>query len=277
MFSSAEALRFLAVTLAAKVAALEDSLRSLPSLMVALSGGVDSAVLAVLAGRHVRGRVVAVTTVSAAVPPEEVATAERVARRAGIDHLAVRTHELSDPAYRANDAQRCFHCRHTMYGSLWKAARDHGIEHIADGLQADDVIADRAGVRAATDHAILHPLRSAGLGKRELRRLARGMGLDVHDKPAQPCLASRVVRGVEVTEERLERILAAERAVAELGYRVLRVRSDEAHARIEVGPAELERALRDRERLVEVVMRAGFRGATVDPAGYRGALLGEER
>jgi uncharacterized protein len=259
------------VTLAAKVAMLEAELGRLPSLMVALSGGVDSAVLAVLAGRSVRGRIVAATTVSAAVPPEEIETARAVAESAGIPHLAVRTDELSDPAYRANDASRCFHCRQSMYGALREAARGEGIVHIADGLQADDLVADRAGVRAAQEHGILHPLRSAALGKAEIRRLAWGMALEVHDKPAQPCLASRVQRGVEVTEERLARVLRAERAVAGLGYRVLRVRCEAAHARIEIGRADLERALRDEQRLVSAALTAGFRTAAVDPAGYRGA------
>jgi len=270
-FSERSRVSFCAVTLAAKIAVLEQDLAGLPSLMVALSGGVDSAVLAVLAGRAVGGRVVAATTTSAAVPPEEIETARSVAQRAGIPHRVVRTDELSDPAYRANDAFRCFHCRQSMYGALWEAARAEGITHIGDGLQADDLVADRAGVKAASEHGILHPLRSAGLGKAEIRRLALGMGLSVHDKPAQPCLASRVARGVEVTEERLERVLRAERAVADLGYRVLRVRCDDADARIEIGAAELGRALRDEGRLVSAVVASGFRSATVDPAGYRGA------
>jgi len=258
------------VTLAAKVADLELQLGRLPSLMVALSGGVDSAVLAVLAGRAVQGPVVAATTVSAAVPPEELDMARAVAQRAGIRHLAVRTDELSDPAYRANDARRCFHCRQSMYGALWQAASTHGIEQLADGLQADDVVTDRAGVVAADEHGILHPLRAVGLGKAEIRRLARGLGLSVHDKPAQPCLASRVMRGIEVTEDRLARILRAERALAAMGYRELRVRCEDEHARIEIGQAELERALGEMDHLVAMVVQSGFRTAAVDPAGYRG-------
>jgi len=258
------------VTLADKVARLEEQLAALPSLMVALSGGVDSAVLVALAARFVRGRVVAATTSSAAVPPEEVEAARLLAERAGVAHRVLATDELADPAYRANDGRRCFYCRQSMYGALWAAARAEGIEHVADGLQRDDIVADRAGVAAADEHGILHPLRVAGLGKADLRRIAYGLGLPLYDKPAQPCLASRVMRGLEVTEDRLARVHRAERAVASLGYRELRVRCEDRHARIEIGQAELARAMEDPQRIVAAVVGAGFETAEVDASGYLG-------
>ncbi|MHC4953838.1 MAG: ATP-dependent sacrificial sulfur transferase LarE [Planctomycetota bacterium] len=257
------------MTLARKVAALEDALGRLPSLLVALSGGVDSAVLVALAARSVPGPVAAATTFSAAVPPEEVETARDLARRCSVPHHVVATDELSDPAYRANDGRRCYFCRQSMYGALWATARAEGLAHLADGLQADDLVADRPGVAAADEHRVLHPLRAAGLNKSDLRRLAQGLGLPVHDKPAQPCLASRLPIGVGVTVERLSRVLSAERAVAALGYRELRVRCEEQHGRIEIGAAELARALAEQKRLIGAVVEAGFATASVDPLGYR--------
>lgn len=257
------------VVMADKVESLGQALGRLPKLLIALSGGVDSAVLVALAARALPGRVWTATTRSAAVPDEEIAVARAIAARCGVPHQVVATDELDDPAYVANDLRRCFYCRQSMYGALWTAARAKGIEALADGLHADDLIADRAGVVAAREHGVLHPLRAAGLGKAELRRLAWGLGLPVHDKPAQPCLASRIRTGVPVTVARLERVHRAERAVEALGYRELRVRCEDRHGRIEIAQADLDRAEGEQERIVAAVLAAGFASATLDPRGYR--------
>jgi len=254
---------------AERVADLQEGLAALPSVLVALSGGVDSAALLGVAGRALPGRVVAATTRSPAVPDEEVATAAAIARRLGVPHVVVDTAELDDPSYRANAGDRCYFCRREMYGRLAALAAAKGIAHVADGLQRDDRVDDRPGVRAAAERAVLHPLRDAGLGKAEVRRLALAYGLAVHDKPAQPCLASRLPTGVAVTVERLARVERAERALRGLGFTVLRVRCEDRHGRVEIGAPELARARALRGAIEAEVVRAGFATAALDPAPYR--------
>ena len=140
---------------------------------------------------------------------------------------------------------------------------------MADGLLADDAADDRPGMRAATELEIIHPLRDAGLEKAHVRRLAWGCGLEVHDKPAEPCLASRLPTGVTVTLDRLQRVHAAERALRAFGYREVRVRCERTHGRIEIGAHELTRAQEEATRLVGAVLDAGFETAALDPRGYR--------
>ncbi|MFQ5845876.1 MAG: ATP-dependent sacrificial sulfur transferase LarE, partial [Planctomycetota bacterium] len=257
------------VIFARRVVLLEDLLARRSSLVVALSGGVDSAALLGVAARVVPGRVVGATARSAAVPEEEIASAARAARRAGVPHRVVDTDELADAGYRANAGERCYFCRREMYGRLHALARAEGIGALADGLHADDDAGDRPGIRAAGERGVLHPLRDAGLGKAAVRRLARALGLPHHDRPAEPCLASRLPVGVEVTVARLRRVGRAERALKSLGFRVVRVRCSGRHGRIEVGGEELERARREEGRLVAAVLEAGFVSAALDPAGYR--------
>jgi len=262
------------VLFAERVARLERHLARLPGLVVALSGGVDSGALLGAAARAVRGPLVAVTARSPAVPDAEVALAARVARRLGVPHVVARTAELSDPAYRANAGDRCYFCRREMYGVFLGVAAARGIAAVADGLQADDDADGRAGVRAAGEAGILHPLRECGLGKADARRLARAWGLPVHDRPAEPCLASRLPVGVAVTVDRLRRVRRAEEAVRALGFREVRVRCEDRHARIEVGAAELARASGRSEELVAAALRAGFESAALDPQGYRSGGAG---
>jgi len=257
------------MVLAERYRFLDERLRGLGSVLVALSGGVDSAVLRAAAARALPGRVRAVTARSPAVPGEEVADAVALACAAGVPHEVVDTRELEDPAYRANRGDRCYFCRREMYGAFGPLAARAGLAAVADGLNADDDVGDRPGVRAARERGVLHPLRDAGLGKAAVRRLALGFGLPVHDKPAQPCLASRLPAGVAVTARRLARVHAAERAVRALGFRVVRVRCEERHARIEVGADELPRALGGEAELVAAALRAGFATAAVDGRGYR--------
>jgi len=256
------------VILASRVALLEARLSRLPSLLVALSGGVDSAVLLGTAAGALPGRVLAATTASPAVPPEEIAEAKALAARFRVPHHVVETHEMGDARYRANAGDRCYFCRREMYGALLALARQEGIAHVGDGLQADDSVLERPGVRAAAEAGILHPLREAGLGKSDIRRLARGFGLALFDKPAQPCLSSRLPVGVEVTVERLARVHRAEKALRALGFRELRVRCEDAGGRIEIGAAELERGRALRAEIEKAVVAAGFSSAWLDPGGY---------
>lgn len=256
---------------AARVGLLEARLARLPSLLVALSGGVDSAALLAVAARAARGRVAAATTASAAVPEEEVEEAARTAARLHVPHFVLATREIEDPRYAANAGDRCYFCRAEMYGQLRALAAREGLAHVADGLQADDALGDRPGVRAAGEARILHPLRDAGLGKAHVRRLAKGLGLPLFDKPAQPCLASRLPVGVAVTVERLERVHRAERAVRALGFREVRVRHEAARGRIEIGPSEMDRAEASRPEIEAAVVGAGFSAAWLDPRGYGAA------
>ncbi len=256
------------VIFAARVALLESRLAKLPSVLVALSGGVDSAVLLGAAARTLRGRVAAATTVSPAVPEEEVLEAAATAARFSVPHHVVPTREMEDPRYRANAGDRCYFCRREMYGELLALAAREGFACVADGQQADDAAAERPGVRAAGEAGILHPLRDAGLGKADVRRLARGFGLPLFDKPAQPCLSSRLPKGVEVTVERLERVHRAERAVRALGFREVRVRCDDVRGRVEIGAGELDGARARRAEIEAAVLAAGFLSARLDPSGY---------
>jgi uncharacterized protein len=253
-----------------KVRDLHDRLAGHDSLLVALSGGVDSAVLLGAAARALPDRVHAATARSPAVPDEEIEEARAVAERFGVPHHVVDTCELDDPRYRANTGDRCYFCRVEMYDGMAELADREGLVAVADGLQAEDVEDDRPGVRAARERGLIHPLRETGFTKPEIRRLALALGLgDLHDKPAQPCLASRLPVGVEVTPERLARVERAERALRDLGFRELRVRCEETHGRIEIAVEELAVA-REREReLVAATVAAGFESAALDPEGYR--------
>jgi uncharacterized protein len=264
---------------AEKVQALLEGLERHDSILVALSGGVDSAVLLGAAARARPGRVHAATTRSNAVPDEEIEAARRLAGRFGVPHHLIETRELDDPRYRANRGDRCYFCRVEMYDGMRDLAAREGIAAIADGVQAEDSADDRPGMRAARERGLIHPLRESGFSKPEIRRLALALGLgEVQDKPAQPCLASRLPVGVEVTRERLARVERAERALRDLGFRELRVRCEDAHGRIEIGVAELPRARQRERELVAATLAAGFETAALDPVGYRsggaGLLLG---
>jgi uncharacterized protein len=256
------------VILAGKAAALDERLGALPSLLVALSGGVDSTTLLAAAARALPGRVMAVTTASPAVPDEEIAVAAAMAARLGVPHAVVPTREMDDPRYVANAGDRCYFCRREMYAALGAAGARAGFAVLADGLLADDPVGERPGVRAAAEARVLHPLRDAGLGKAEVRRLARAFGLPLWDKPAQPCLASRLPTGVAVTVELLRRVHRAEEAVRALGFREVRVRAEPHRGRIEVGASELARARGRAAELLAAVVAAGFPDASLDPVAY---------
>jgi len=237
-------------------------------MLVALSGGVDSAVLLAAAAEVWPGRVWAATTASPAVPDEEVEAARAVADRLRVPHQIVATHEMEREDYRRNGGDRCYFCRVEMYQRLRATATAADLTWLADGLQAEDVVLDRPGVRAATEGGVIHPLREAGLSKAQIRRLARAYGLSVHAKPAQPCLSSRLPVGVAVTVDRLRRVERAERAVKALGFSIVRVRCERDHGRVEVGRDELARARTEETGIRAAVIDAGFETAALDPTGY---------
>ncbi|MEU8036531.1 ATP-dependent sacrificial sulfur transferase LarE [Streptosporangium sp. NPDC049078] len=271
----------------AKIATLLDRLAALPSLAVAFSGGVDSALVLAAAVRsvgsgRVADRVLAVTAVSDSLAAEELDAARRFALSLGVRHLLPGTAETANPGYRANGRDRCYFCKSEVLDVIGRVAADHGFAHVATGTNADDA-ADpfRPGIRAADERGVLAPLRDAGLTKAEVRWACKAWDLTVWDKPAAPCLASRVAYGVEVTPARLHRVETAERAVRRLlagaGLTVtdLRVRDLGDRARVELDADLLPRAS-GLPGLVPAVREAGFHGAQVDVAVFRSGVLNIE-
>lgn len=241
-------------------------------LLVALSGGVDSAVVLALAAETLTpGRVVAITGRSSSLPGHDEADAARVADHVGVEHLFVDTRELEDPRYRANAGDRCYHCRVELFGRLEAFARERGFAAAAYGAIADDLGDVRPGMRAAEEFGVLAPLLEAGFTKDDVRAVAADRGLPVREKPASACLSSRIPVGQEVTRAKLDQVDRAEAALRALGFVQLRVRHHGDVARVELDRDGLDRvADRDwHDRVVRAVAAAGFGGVEIDPAGYR--------
>jgi pyridinium-3,5-biscarboxylic acid mononucleotide sulfurtransferase len=239
---------------------------------VAFSGGVDSATLLALAVRALgAGRVLAIIGVSPSLAADERTGAHDVARFIGAPVVEVATHEGEVAAYRANGPDRCFHCKHELFTRIDDAVRaGHGLDAIAYGENADDVLRpDRPGARAATEHGVLRPLADAGMDKAAVRRVARVLELPCADKPAAPCLASRIPHHEIVTPEKLAQVEAAERALRGLGFRDCRVRHHGDVARVELLAADLAHAVEEREAVQSAVAAAGFRFVAVDLAGIQ--------
>jgi uncharacterized protein len=248
----------------------DDLARTAPAL-VALSGGVDSAVVASLTAEALGSRAWAVTLSGPAVAEAEVEYAREAARSIGIAHAVIRADPLTDERYRANDANRCAYCRETEAAALRSWGSSHGIRRYLDGVHSDDLGDDRPGIRAMDAAGFEHPLLVAGWGKREIREFARSRGLPNWDRPSNACLASRVRRGQAITADALVRIERAETLVRARGFRRVRVRVDADRARIEVDATDLPRLLEARtaDSVRADLRHLGFVDVTIDPVGYR--------
>ena len=256
--------------------ALERRIGELGSAVVAFSGGVDSSLVAALSVRALGPRALAVTAVSPALASGELDGARAVARAVGIRHEVIETDELDNADYRRNDRFRCFHCKSELYIQLARLAAGRGFAALLSGANADDAGDWRPGLRAAADHGVVHPLLEFGVGKEGVRALAHALSIPSADKPASPCLASRIPYGTPVARETLERIDRAERAVARLGYRVFRVRHHGAAGRLSLDGPELSLVRSDpgRRAAIEAAIRsAGYARAEIDALPFRSGAL----
>jgi pyridinium-3,5-biscarboxylic acid mononucleotide sulfurtransferase len=258
-----------------KLRALEARLEQLGSLMVAYSGGVDSAFLAATAHRVLGDRMVAVLADSLSLARRDMEQACAFADSIGMPLRVVATDELEREEYARNDANRCFHCKDELFLVLERLAVGMGVAHIAYGMNADDTRDFRPGQRAAEEHAVLAPLAEAGLTKLEVRALAKAAGYPVWDRPAAPCLSSRVEYGRTVTREVLEQVERGEASLRELGFREMRVRHHGELARVEIARDELPRALTMEmmDAITAALKQAGFKYVTLDCQGFRSGAM----
>jgi uncharacterized protein len=250
---------------------LDARLEALGSVVVAYSGGVDSAYLGITAARVLGERSICITADSPSYPDRHRDLAIGTARAFHLRHEMVRTSEIDNPDYRANPANRCYYCKHELYSHLTALARERGFAVVVDGSNADDRGDYRPGRQAAREFGVISPLDEVGLTKDEIRELAREAGMASWDEPASACLSSRIPYHSEVTVEKLRTIEAAERVLREIGFRIFRVRHHDSIARLELGRDEIARAFEpDTAARIDRELRAlGYAHVTVDVRGYR--------
>jgi len=260
---------------ASRLMALEQNLAGLGNLMVAYSGGVDSAFLAATAHRVLGARMLAVLADSPSLARRDLEQASAFAASIGMPLRVVNTDELERPEYQRNDADRCFHCKDELFAVMGRLGAELGFSAIAYGMNADDTRDYRPGQRAAQQHAVLAPLADAGLTKLDVRTLAKAAGYSLWDRPAAPCLSSRVEYGRTVTREVLEQVERAEESLRGLGFREFRVRHHGDLARVEIARVELPRALamETLDAITAALKQAGYQYVTLDTTGFRSGSM----
>ena len=256
---------------------LQDILAGYESVLIAFSGGVDSAYLALAAAEALGSRALAVTADSPSYPDAHRRLALSIANDFGFAHEVIHTDELERPEYRANPANRCYYCKDELYGRLAALAAERGLAVVVDGNNADDRGDYRPGRQAAREHGVRSPLDEADLTKDDIRELARDAGLDSWNEPASACLSSRIPYGHEVSDEKLRQIEQAETVLRDLGFRVFRVRHHETVARLEIARSEMARALDPgiNTQLVASLKALGYQYVSLDLQGYRLGSLNE--
>jgi pyridinium-3,5-biscarboxylic acid mononucleotide sulfurtransferase len=261
----------------AKLERLKDALRKADGVMVAFSAGVDSTFLLKMAHMVLGDRAIALTASSATAPPGELVAAQEFAAGLAIRHIVIDSHELANPSFSQNPANRCFFCKDELYRTCRDQADQLGISTIMDGTNLDDLRDHRPGLKAAKEWGVRHPLVDAEMTKDDIRRYSRELGLSTWDKPSSPCLSSRFPYGTEINLERLKQIAACELLMKELGFREFRVRYHGDLARIEVAQDEFHRWFEKttREAVVQKFKQIGFNYVSVDLQGYRTGSMNE--